>query len=70
VEAAPKAQAMAIQNVEDLFRRLEQLNEIGAAIDAVRRVSDLPIVARARARAIKRGMKFASCSVPKRTCKW
>ena len=41
MEAAPKAQAMAIQNVEDLFRRLEQLNEIGASLSAERDINRL-----------------------------
>ena len=41
MEAAPNAQAMAIQNVEDLFRRLEQLNEIGASLSAERDINRL-----------------------------
>jgi len=41
VEAAPNAQAMAIQSVDDLFRRLEQLNEIGASLSAERDINRL-----------------------------
>jgi HD-GYP domain-containing protein (c-di-GMP phosphodiesterase class II) len=41
VEAAPNAQAMAIQTVDDLFRRLEQLNEIGASLSAERDINRL-----------------------------
>ncbi|MGP1678106.1 MAG: HD domain-containing phosphohydrolase [Burkholderiales bacterium] len=41
VEAAPNAQAKAIQTVDDLFRRLEQLNEIGASLSAERDINRL-----------------------------
>jgi HD-GYP domain-containing protein (c-di-GMP phosphodiesterase class II) len=41
VEAAPNAQAIAIQTVDDLFRRLEQLNEIGASLSAERDINRL-----------------------------
>ena len=41
METAPNAQAMAIQTVDDLFRRLEQLNEIGASLSAERDINRL-----------------------------
>ncbi len=41
METAPNAQAMAIQSVDDLFRRLEQLNEIGASLSAERDINRL-----------------------------
>jgi HD-GYP domain-containing protein (c-di-GMP phosphodiesterase class II) len=41
VEAARSAQGMAVQTVEDLFRRLEQLNEIGASLSAERDINRL-----------------------------
>jgi len=41
VETAPNAQAMATQSVDDLFRRLEQLNEIGASLSAERDINRL-----------------------------
>jgi HD-GYP domain-containing protein (c-di-GMP phosphodiesterase class II) len=41
VEAARSGQGMAVQTVEDLFRRLEQLNEIGASLSAERDISRL-----------------------------
>jgi HD-GYP domain-containing protein (c-di-GMP phosphodiesterase class II) len=41
VEAAPSAPAMAMQTVEDLFRRLEQLNAIGASLSAERDINRL-----------------------------
>ena len=39
--AAPNAQPMAVQSVDDLFRRLEQLNEIGASLSAERDINRL-----------------------------
>jgi len=41
VEAARSGQGMAVQTVEDLFRRLEQLNEIGASLSAERDINRL-----------------------------
>ncbi len=41
MEAARSAQGMAVQTVEDLFRRLEQLNEIGASLSAERDINRL-----------------------------
>jgi len=41
VEAARSAQGMAVQTVEDLFRRLEQLNAIGASLSAERDINRL-----------------------------
>ena len=41
METAPSTQAMAIQTVDDLFRRLEQLNEIGASLSAERDINRL-----------------------------
>jgi HD-GYP domain-containing protein (c-di-GMP phosphodiesterase class II) len=41
VEAAPGGRQMAVQTVEDLFRRLEQLNEIGASLSAERDINRL-----------------------------
>jgi HD-GYP domain-containing protein (c-di-GMP phosphodiesterase class II) len=41
VEAARNGQEMAVQTVEDLFRRLEQLNEIGASLSAERDINRL-----------------------------
>ena len=41
MEAAPNAQATAMQTVEDLFRRLEQLNAIGASLSAERDINRL-----------------------------
>jgi HD-GYP domain-containing protein (c-di-GMP phosphodiesterase class II) len=41
VEAARNGQGMAVQTVEDLFRRLEQLNEIGASLSAERDINRL-----------------------------
>jgi HD-GYP domain-containing protein (c-di-GMP phosphodiesterase class II) len=41
VEAARSGQRMAVQTVEDLFRRLEQLNEIGASLSAERDINRL-----------------------------
>jgi HD-GYP domain-containing protein (c-di-GMP phosphodiesterase class II) len=41
VEAAPNVQPMAVQSVDDLFRRLEQLNEIGASLSAERDINRL-----------------------------
>jgi len=41
VAAAPNAQPMAVQSVDDLFRRLEQLNEIGASLSAERDINRL-----------------------------
>ena len=41
MQAPPNAQAMAIQTVDDLFTRLEQLNEIGASLSAERDINRL-----------------------------
>lgn len=41
MEAARSGQGMAVQTVEDLFRRLEQLNEIGASLSAERDINRL-----------------------------
>jgi len=41
VEAAPNAHALAVQTVDDMFRRLEQLNEIGASLSAERDINRL-----------------------------
>ena len=41
MEAAPNAQATAVRSVDDLFRRLEQLNEIGASLSAERDINRL-----------------------------
>ena len=41
MEAASNAQAAAVQSVDDLFRRLEQLNEIGASLSAERDINRL-----------------------------
>ncbi len=41
MEAAPNAQAAAVRTVDDLFRRLEQLNEIGASLSAERDINRL-----------------------------
>jgi HD-GYP domain-containing protein (c-di-GMP phosphodiesterase class II) len=41
VAAARSGQAMAVRNVEDLFRRLEQLNDIGASLSAERDINRL-----------------------------
>jgi HD-GYP domain-containing protein (c-di-GMP phosphodiesterase class II) len=41
VEAARSSQGMAVQSVEYLFRRLEQLNEIGASLSAERDINRL-----------------------------
>jgi len=41
VEAARSGQGMAVQTVEDLFRRLEQMNEIGASLSAERDINRL-----------------------------
>jgi HD-GYP domain-containing protein (c-di-GMP phosphodiesterase class II) len=41
VEAAGGDQAVAVQTVEDLFRRLEQLNDIGASLSAERDINRL-----------------------------
>jgi HD-GYP domain-containing protein (c-di-GMP phosphodiesterase class II) len=41
METAPDAPAMAAQTVDDLFRRLEQLNEIGASLSAERDINRL-----------------------------
>jgi HD-GYP domain-containing protein (c-di-GMP phosphodiesterase class II) len=41
VEAAHSAQGKALQTVEDLFRRLEQLNDIGASLSAERDINRL-----------------------------
>ena len=41
MEAVPNAQATAVRSVDDLFRRLEQLNEIGASLSAERDINRL-----------------------------
>ena len=41
MEAAPNVQAAANRTVDDLFRRLEQLNEIGASLSAERDINRL-----------------------------
>jgi HD-GYP domain-containing protein (c-di-GMP phosphodiesterase class II) len=41
VEAAHNGQGTAVQTVEDLFRRLEQLNDIGASLSAERDINRL-----------------------------
>ncbi len=41
MEAARSEQGMAVQTVEDLFRRLEQLNKIGASLSAERDINRL-----------------------------
>ena len=41
MEAAGGDQAVAVQTVEDLFRRLEQLNDIGASLSAERDINRL-----------------------------
>ena len=41
MEAAPNAHALAVQTVDDMFRRLEQLNEIGASLSAERDINRL-----------------------------
>ncbi len=41
MEAARSGQGVAVQTVEDLFRRLEQLNEIGASLSAERDINRL-----------------------------
>jgi HD-GYP domain-containing protein (c-di-GMP phosphodiesterase class II) len=41
VEAAHSGQGIAVQTVEDMFRRLEQLNEIGASLSAERDINRL-----------------------------
>ncbi len=41
MEAARSGQGIAVQTVEDLFRRLEQLNEIGASLSAERDINRL-----------------------------
>jgi len=41
MEAAPNAQATAVRTVDDMFRRLEQLNEIGASLSAERDINRL-----------------------------
>jgi HD-GYP domain-containing protein (c-di-GMP phosphodiesterase class II) len=41
VDAARNGQGIAVQTVDDLFRRLEQLNEIGASLSAERDINRL-----------------------------
>ena len=55
MEAAPGGRQMAVQTVEDLFRRLEQLNEIGASLSAERDINRLLEGILLAAKAIKIG---------------